>query len=322
MGTIQASMSTYLSEIRCYRRFCEMMGVVAIPADEITMKRFVTIFRCPDSAAKYVTAIRWAHVFLGFPTGEWDSPSLRQVIQGAIKLRCSPVRKAAAIRWPLLRQLVRHSRRRGLLEQACAYVLAANFMLRVPSECLPLRFDNLELHSQMREVQDGGKIALEISLNRRKNKPQGSVMVRSCRCPQDSVVCPVHCVSELVVTQNRQRRGKLFSLSETGFVRTLREHLSYLQVDSPKLYSSHSFRRGTAQELIASPGGRLVEVLKAGEWSSSSFLEYQDREEIDQLALLDVICEEDEDESLVGRVPDPKRRRGQTSLTDFWSRVG
>lgn len=212
MGTIKSSLGTYLSEIPCFRRFCEMLGVVAIPAEESTVKRFVTIFRCPESAAKYVIAIRWAHTFVGVSNEVWDTASLRQVVQGAIKLRQSPVRKAVAIRWPLLRQLVVHASSRSLLEQACAYVLAANFMFRVPSELLPLCFDNPDSHSQVREVRSSGTIALEIRLKHRKNRPQGSVLVRACRCPGDPVVCPVHSLARLVDAQRRSRRGKVFSL--------------------------------------------------------------------------------------------------------------
>ena len=44
-------------------------------------------------------------------------------------------------------------------------------------------------------------------------------------------------------------------------------------------------------------GGNLATVLKAGEWSSAAFHEYLDAEEVDQAALLDIICDLDEEES-------------------------
>ena len=138
--------------------------------------------------------------------------------------------------------------------------------------------------------------ALEISLKSRKNRDCVSVLVRSCRCPDDKFVCPVHRLSDLVRAKRRTRNGKVFSISASGFTRKLREHLCTLNIQDSNTFSSHSFRRGTAQELLAS-NGRLVDILKAGDWNSSAFLEYQNKEEIDQLALLDIIADSD-DESI------------------------
>ena len=65
--------------------------------------------------------------------------------------------------------------------------------------------------------------------------------------------------------------------------------------------------------------------MKAGDWNSSAFLEYQNKEEIGQLALLDIIADSD-DESIstlacMSQEPPAKRRQGQLSLDDFWNTV-
>ena len=198
LGTIKKSIRTYASELRTYKKFCDVMSAQPIPAEEATIKRFVSIFRCPESAHKYVSAIRWAHHFMGVGVDKWDTASLAQVLKGSKKLRVEPVRKASAIRWPLLRRLVKHALLREEHEQATAYVLAANFLFRVPSELVPLRFDGLDFHSSVKEISNAGRAALEISLKSRKNRDCVSVLVRSCRCPDDKFVCPVHRLSDLV----------------------------------------------------------------------------------------------------------------------------
>ena len=46
-------------------------------------------------------------------------------------------------------------------------------------------------------------------------------------------------------------------------------------VDASK-YRTHDFRRGHAEDLRLS-GAPLAEILKAGDWRSSAFLDYLDR---------------------------------------------
>ena len=55
------------------------------------------------------------------------------------------------------------------------------FLLRLPSEALPVKFGAGGLHC------DGEKLTLE--LERRKNKPQGSRLVRTCWCKQCKARC-------------------------------------------------------------------------------------------------------------------------------------
>jgi hypothetical protein len=321
MATIRDSLDTYISELRCWKRFCELLGVSPLPATSQTVKRFIGIFRNGRSARKYVQAVRWAHDYLELDISAWDTRSLAQVLRGSEKLT-GELRKAKGVRWDLLRRLVQFSIRFGRRMQAVIYVLAAAFLFRVPSELLPLLFDNLQQHSQVREITVEGRPALEISLLKRKNRPQGSVLVRACTCPRETLLCPVHALSLYVRSQGRLRQGKVFSVSCTGFTRQLREDLADLAVERPEDYSSQSFRRGTAQEMMSRPGARLADVLKAGEWSSASFMEYQNREEIDQMAILDLLCDEDDDEAPVVRRRPAKRSHKDGDIRAFLGRVG
>ena len=66
----------------------------------------------------------------------------------------------------------------------------------------------------------------------------------------------------------------------------LRRRLGLLGVADQAQYTLHSLRRGRAQDLLRA-GGRLVDILRAGEWTSAAFAEYLDLEELDGAAELE-----------------------------------
>ena len=83
-------------------------------------------------------------------------------------------------------------------------------------------------------------------------------------------------------------------------------------------------------------GGTLAKILEAGEWNSKAFREYQDSEEIDAAAILEIIVDADEAEDELESAaqvqapaaapqPAPKRaaKRGSDSrkITDFFGQV-
>ena len=61
-------------------------------------------------------------------------------------------------------------------------------------------------------------------------------------------------------------------------------------------YRPHDFRRGHARDLLRG-GRRLHEILRAGEWSSPRFLEYLDRCELEDAAVLEAHLDEESDEN-------------------------
>ena len=138
----------------------------------------------------------------------------------------------------------------------------------------------------------------------------------------------MHSLRQLVAFLKCTRTGPVFSIPATTFVRHLREDLSSAGEEEPELYGSQSLRRGTAQGLLAQPGARLADVLKAGEWSSAAFMEYQEREEVDQMALMDLICAESDDEGetpsarALPRAKRPKQVVQSQDIRAFLQRLG
>ena len=59
------------------------------------------------------------------------------------------------------------------------------------------------------------------------------------------------------------------------------------------IYFSKAFRRGTAMELLKQ-GGRLGDILEAGQRRSPAFLQYMLRADIDELAVFDMIVAQED----------------------------
>ena len=74
---------------------------------------------------------------------------------------------------------------------ALLFLLAYTFLLRVPSEALPAirgKVDSAEAQSVIEPRDD----SIVLKLRRRKNKPEGSLLTRTCWCSKSPEVCPVH----------------------------------------------------------------------------------------------------------------------------------
>ena len=208
--------------------------------------------------------------------------SARYATSPKCSLRCTLTRASTQRK----RLLIICALRRGELQQATAYNLAGNFLFRVPSELLPLEYERTKV------INHQGKLARQVTLPKRKNKPHGSTLIR----PGDKIMCPVHALEDLSHAERRSK-GRIFFFSVFGFTRTLRTHVAAIPEaeGAPEEYSSQGFRRGTAREMLAA-GGTLAKILEAGEWNSKAFREYQDSEEIDAAAILEIIVEDDEAE--------------------------
>ena len=69
-----------------------------------------------------------------------------------------------------------------------------------------------------------------------------------------------------------------------------------LGVPNAAEFGLQSFRRGHAQQIL-DDGGTLVDVLRAGQWSSPAFLLYLDYAEVENSAVIDSWCFARGDES-------------------------
>ena len=77
----------------------------------------------------------------------------------------------------------------GIDDNGMLYLLAYAFLLRLPSEALPAVAGKSGGQSSL--YREGETLVLE--LRRRKNKPNGSKLVRGCWCKQSQVHGSVAC---------------------------------------------------------------------------------------------------------------------------------
>ena len=83
-------------------------------------------------------------------------------------------------------------------------------------------------------------------------------------------------------------------------LKDLRALLHTLGIKEAAQYRTHDFRRGHARDLQRS-GANLSVILQAGEWRSSAFMEYLDRDEVEEAAVLEAHwVESDSDEEITG----------------------
>ena len=90
---------------------------------------FLGFFRNADSAAKYISAVRWLYDYFQRPI-TWESRTLGQALRGGSKLESLKVKIKGSIRWALLARMVSHVWAKGEFLMALAFVLASMFLLR------------------------------------------------------------------------------------------------------------------------------------------------------------------------------------------------
>jgi hypothetical protein len=185
--------------------------------------------------------------------------------------------------------LVRLARNENDLVSAWLYVLSYAFLLRVPSEAVGIMLGyNGELHdgqlpggqhSRLNMIGD----SLCLQLYRRKHKPHGSKMRRSCWCAECRDTCPVHALANMFSVTEATARP--FMLRAGSINAVLRRRLAIMDTPQAASYDTRCFRRGHAEDIAHSDSG-LREILAAGEWSSKRFREYLDVERLEDAAVV------------------------------------
>ena len=201
------------------------------------------------------------------------------------------------IRHELLIRMVTDARRAGYNSEALLYVMAYAFLLRVPSEALPMmwvsrgQFDEAPNGQSECTIKDG---KLFLRLKMRKNRRGGSIMSRGCWCEHCQITCPVH-VAERLAGHKRAGEQWFAGVSADQARTALRDRLRGLGVKEAFSYGTHDFRRGHCMDMVLQ-GKELHEVLQAGQWKSSAFMHYIERHELECGAVMEAHMAESEDE--------------------------
>ena len=192
------------------------------------------------------------------------------------------------------------------------------FLLRVPSECLPLvrqkPFERMDADSALQSPAVIGveKGNIVIKLHRRKHMAGGARLVRRCICERyppgsleihvPQLFCPTCVLWDAIC--GRVRAGDMLfpGLSGPRFTDKLRNMARHLGWERSEKLGSHSIRRGAARAILEA-GGSFAQLLKAGQWHSSAYRLYLDLGMEENRAMAEVMIEQSDDEA----PPNPRR---------------
>ena len=293
-ATIAKSVRTYVSEIRCWIAFIELLELdcfLSPPVDVIL--KYISVFRNTASAQQYLKALRWFCVYTRYPTPWANDPSVLQTLRGAKKLTQMRTRAKPILSWAQIEALVSRAKLEKEFQVGTVIVLATSFMFRVPSECIPLC--SRGAHSSVEAIWDGGRPALLVSLASRKNLPQGAQMIRRCVCLHSRrVLCPVCELRDHLHRTKKRGDGRIFDLSTAAFTKVLRRLIqaggSVFNGIKASECSSHIFRRSSAMELMRRRTP-LGQIMRAGQWGGGGFLSYLLQTEVDSEAIFDCMID-------------------------------
>ena len=145
------------------------------------------------------------------------------------------------LRWAETEEDITHS------AMALLFLVTYVFLLRLPSEALPIEVGRVPGKQQQAVLEmDEGKLIL--TLMRRKNRPAGSKLERTCWCRESCRTCPVHVLGPAV--RGIQPGTALFGgFTAAGANSALKDMLGKIGVPKAKEYRTHDIRRGHARDL-------------------------------------------------------------------------
>ena len=272
------------------------------PKPDVDVCKFLAIFRNPGTPANCIGYVKWACTHFSMVTS-WYSPTVTLKGMRAEHLRATGGPALAKVlltdEWA---QLAKLSLAMNQPHVHAAVLVSSVFLLRVQSEAMGLEV-GMKRDAQILppgrhsavwiESCERGFDSLHIRLARRKHRPQGSLLVRTCACAGTSPrCCAVHAVAPLL--RNKSAGALLFDLTSSSFLKAVRRMVTLLGHKNANRCTLKAFRAGRATSLAAA-GSPIGVILAAGEWKSSAFLRCCQADEISVSAVLEVMCAEDED---------------------------
>ena len=281
VGSCPASLTSARSGMRAWvafaRKFLRKSGVLLPPAlDELLA--WSQLFRHERTFANYLTYVRLACEIVKVPVEVFDHPSLKRAKIAIAKKGLFATRKPRFIGLHMVRRMVaRAAAHVSMVPSVMLYLMSYIFLLRVPSEAIPVCAHTAEgVAAPVLVVRDDEVV---LRLPRRKNRRTPSVLRRGCWCRECTATCPVHALGSYFQSLGKGERPFL-ALGGGAALRMLRALLTDLQVPGASEFRTHDLRRGHAEDMRLN-GATLGEILRAGDWKSPAFLQYLDQEQLE-----------------------------------------
>ena len=301
LGSCPRSISSLKSGVRHWIDFVTVLkgsDEQAFPATIDGVLAWSNLFRCLGTFKNYLGHVRTVSHALNVPAPEEGHPALRRAKGAILKRHFFESRPRMFIQRPMVGALVDLAER----GQACTgdvmlWLFAYTFMLRVPSEALPAMRGGEGLEHAVDEQAviwlEGATLVLR--LHRRKNKPHGSMLRRSCTCACHPRICPVHVLWHGFLRPLPFGSKPWAEHTSSSANAALRVALSKLAVPRADLYRCHDLRRGHARDLFDS-GTPLEDILRHGEWRGKSVRKYLDECDLEQQVVLEAAMESEDEQ--------------------------
>ena len=162
-------------------------------------------------------------------------------------------------------------------EVAALMAVARHFLLRVPSEGIPLQWDGSHSNVALEPIR------ASITLYKRKNSRAPVTLTRECCCAAAGErLCAMRWFHSL--RRSSEGSGHVYSVSKHYFARKIKDLARYLGMEGHARLGTHAFRRGMAQDIIDG-GGSLGVLMMAGGGSSSAYTAYLRGAQFDDVAV-------------------------------------
>ena len=298
VGSCRGSLGSVKSGVRCYVAFVEdsVGGTpVFFPPKLEWVLAWAKLFRCKRTFSNYVGYVKTACLLVKADVAVFEHPAVARAKVAVEKSTRFEARSKLWIQRHLVEAMLAWCSVHGeKLRFAHLFLLSYSFLLRVPSEAIPVVAGRGRAIDGAQAVlsRDGNELVLV--LRTRKNKRLGSRLVRGCWCRECAATCPVHVLGPLVdnITEGEPLFGQITAALALKALRTL---LVALKVQDAGAYRTHDLRRGHALDLQLS-GAPLWQILQAGEWRSPAFLQYLDLHRLDRDLVVQAHLDEESDD--------------------------
>ena len=300
VGSCKGSLGSVKSGVRCYVAIVEdsVGGTpVFFPPKLEWVLAWAKLFRCKRTFSNYVGYVKTACLLVKADVAVFEHPAVARAKVAVEKSTRFEARSKLWIQRHLVEAMLAWCSVHGeKLRFAHLFLLSYSFLLRVPSEAIPVVAGRGRAIDGAQAVlsRDGNELVLV--LRTRKNKRLGSRLVRGCWCRECAATCPVHVLGPLVdnITEGEPLFGQITAALALKALRTL---LVALEVQDAGAYRTHDLRRGHALDLQLS-GAPLWQILQAGEWRSPAFLQYLDLHRLDRDLVVQAHLDEESDDEV------------------------
>ena len=237
------------------------------------------LFRCHKTFGNYVPYVKLACELKGVSIEVFRHPSLKRAKAAIAKRRLLAPRIPTWVSLSILQRMVTLViERPHLRELLMLFVASYAFLLRVPSEGLPMAAHSRPSGRQV-PLFSVAEDVVTLWFPSRKNRLWPTQQIRRCWCRKCSLTCPVHMLGAYMRALPKGSQPFVHIKAPQALL-ALRELLAELQVPHAHVFRTHDFRRGHAEDLRRG-GARLGEILQAGDWSSAAFMAYLDKENLE-----------------------------------------